>query len=312
MNANTNPVHLVKPVMQPGDSLLAYVAQHETLENISHEAYHADRSCVSSTALKEMLRSPAHFKHYLQSRRKETPSMFFGTAIHARLLEPHVFAQSYIATLFPNRKAAGYKQFAESITEHMILTQEQTRGLEIIAHNVDQHARARDWLSSGIKEQTLVWQDEETGIWLKIKPDCLVYNDGICLDVKSTQDASKYGFRAACRSLLYHFSAAMYLEGLKKCFGRDFDFAFLAIENDAPYQVNLLGAPPAMIREGTAMFREALRRLRTCIDTNSWPGFQEHGELDMLEWSDYYSPYRGANTRGQTNAPQGSAQLCMS
>lgn len=288
MNAFTNPAHLQPPAMRPGESLLDYVVKHGTLSNISHEAYHADRSCVSSSALKEMLRSPAHFKHYLEAGRKETPSMFYGSAIHARLLEPEEYARNYVTTLCANKRLQAYKEFADSLPEHKILTVQQTRGLEAIADNASRHSMASRLLERGIKEQTLIWKDEETGIWLKIRPDCLDLEDGICLDVKSTQDASKYGFRAACRSLNYHFSAAMYLEGLHQSFGKDFDFAFLAVENDAPYQVNLLAAPPAMIKRGAQLFRNVLRQLKQCREENRYPGYQSHGGYDMLDWPDYY------------------------
>ena len=37
--------------------------------DISSEVYHGDRSCVSVSGLKQLLRSPEHFRAYLDSER---------------------------------------------------------------------------------------------------------------------------------------------------------------------------------------------------------------------------------------------------
>jgi hypothetical protein len=57
--------------------------------------YHGDRSAVSSSALKQMLISPAHCLRYLNEGREETPAMLTGTMLHAALLEPDRFATEF-------------------------------------------------------------------------------------------------------------------------------------------------------------------------------------------------------------------------
>ncbi len=289
MNALTNPAHLQMPAIQPGASLLDVFNQYGELIDISNEVYHADRSCVSSTALKALLRSPAHFQHYFKKERKETPSMFYGTAFHTRILEPELFYQTYVTTLVTNKGKKEYKEFAEAAKGYRILTVDQSKGLEMIAENIEGHASARTLLLGGIKEQTLIWQDEETGIWLKIRPDCLNFDadSGVCLDLKCTNDADEYAFVRSCLSYNYDFSAAMYLEGLRTIFQRDFDFAFLAVESDEPHQVALYGAPDEMIQRGRRRFRSALRLLRKSLDSGEWPGYQPHGGYEVLNWPKY-------------------------
>ena len=93
-------------------SLLELFGDFHCRPDIPNAVYHADRSCVSVSGLKQILRSPAHFQAYLQGlTRKETPSMFMGTAIHARLLEPEVYAAEYVVAPEADKRTKEWKEF---------------------------------------------------------------------------------------------------------------------------------------------------------------------------------------------------------
>ncbi|MCL4683076.1 MAG: PD-(D/E)XK nuclease-like domain-containing protein [Rhodocyclaceae bacterium] len=253
---------------------------------ISHEDYHADRSCVSVSSLKEMLRSPAHYRAYLDIGRKETPSLMFGTAAHVRLLEPQDFAQRYVVAPPGDRRTKAYKDFEAANAGKAILTADEAAAIERIAANVDAHQGAAALLRRGLKEVTLIWQDAETGIWIKARPDCLAISldTGVCLDLKTTEDASPNAFVRACASYSYDLQAAVYLDGLREVFGRDFDFCFLPAEKSEPHGVALYGAPEDMLESGRRKFRRALRQLAECRQTNTWPSYQPEGDYEVLEW----------------------------
>ncbi len=68
---------------------------HDKFLQISSDEYHADKTVVGHSALVKMLRSPAHFAEYLSEVYEPTPAMQFGTAIHAAILEPWVFENTY-------------------------------------------------------------------------------------------------------------------------------------------------------------------------------------------------------------------------
>jgi hypothetical protein len=252
---------------------------------VSIGLYHADRSCVSSSALKEILRSPAHYQAYLSgAARKETPALFFGQAVHDRMLEPEIFKRDYVIAPPIDRRATEYKEFALTHSAKKILSQEQAAQLEGIAVSIASHRTATHLLENGIKEQTLIWQDEETGIWIKIRPDCLNIEDGICLDLKKTQCASSDAFGRSCAEYGYDVQAALYLTGLRAIFKRDFDFAFLAVEEKIPHGCALYGTPLEMLERGMRRVRHALRTLRECQETGLWPSYQPHGGYDLLVW----------------------------
>lgn len=258
------------------------------MAGIDNATYHADRSCASSSALKAMLKSPAHYRAYLDGERKETPDMAFGTAFHSRLLEPDDFACRYVAAIDGDRRAKGWKEFEALVSGEgrLLLTSDQSRALEAMVDSVGTHSSAMTLLHSGLKENTLIWRDENTGLWLKARPDNLVTHPsvGVCLDVKTTADLMPEAFARQCVNLDYDLSAAMYLEGLQAVFRRDFDFMFLAVEKTAPFGRALYGAPSEMIERGKRRLRIALSRLRACIDTDEWPPFQGDGSYDILDW----------------------------
>jgi len=255
--------------------------------DIPNEVYHADRSCVSSSGLKQILRSPAHYQAYLNgSARKETPAKFLGSAIHAKLLEPHLYDAEYIVAPSVDKRTKEWKEFEIANANKKILTPDQMAIVEGIAFSVSQHTSAATLLRAGLVEHSIIWQDEETGIWCKIRPDCLCvdFDTGICLDVKTTEDASPSAFPRSCVNYDYDLSAAMYLEGLRQVFKRDFDFVFLACEKEAPFGCALYGAPDEMLQRGTRRFREALRTLKACNDANAFPCYQPHGDYAILDW----------------------------
>ncbi len=269
-------------------SLLDIFGNLHCRPDIPNEMYHADRSCVSVSGLKELLRSPAHYQAYLQgANRKETPAMFLGSAVHARLLEPHLYASEYVVAPISDKRLKEYKEFEIANANRKILTPDQMAIVEGIAHSVGQHTSADTLLRGGLVEHTIIWQDEETGIWVKIRPDCLSvdFDTGICLDVKKTTDASRRAFRRACETYMYDLQTAAYLEGLRQVFKRDFDFVFLPVEEEPPYGCALYGAPAEMIEDGMTLFRMALRRLKECRDSGEWPSYQPEGDYEILGWN---------------------------
>lgn len=258
--------------------------------DIPNEIYHLDRSCVSTSGLKQIQRSPAHFRAYLDSKRKETAAMFMGTAIHARLLEPELFASEYVTAPVSDKRTKDWKEFEIANGHKKILTRDQSAEIDGMAAAVDQHVAASSLLRAGIVEHTIIWQDEETGIWQKIRPDCLCLEfGGMCVDVKKTVDASEESFVRTCLNYDYDLQAAIYLDGLRAVFQRDFDFLFLTVEESAPHGCALYGAPHDMIERGRRRHRQALRTLKACRDSGQWPSYQPNGDFSVLNWPRYAS-----------------------
>lgn len=259
--------------------------------DIPNAVYHADRSCASTSGLKEILRSPAHYQAYLSGfNRTETSAMFMGTAVHARLLEPDLFELDYVVAPVGDRRTKEWKKFEIENANKKILTPDQSLIIEGISKSVGEHVSGAALLRAGLVEHTMIWQDEETGIWMKIRPDCLCIDfGGMCVDVKKTVDAEEGAFARACVNYDYDIQAAVYLDGLRSVFKRDFDFLFLCVEESAPYGCALYGAPTEMIERGQRRYRKALRLLKECRDSGQWPSYQPDGGFSVLNWPRYAS-----------------------
>jgi hypothetical protein len=257
-------------------------------DDISIEDYHADRSCVSTTVLKAALRSPQYCRHLLLNGVAQTDAMRMGTAYHMRVLEPAAYKWAYAVAPDIDRRTKPYKEFVIANAGREILTHDEAVAIEGMAAATHAHPTAHELLEQGLKEVTLIWQDEETGLWIKIRPDCLNagLDTGVCLDLKKTANASKRAFSRDCRKFDYDVQAAVYAHVLRKVFGRDFDFAFFACEDTAPYGAALYGAPDSMLAEGQRRMRLALNTIARCQQNGIWPGYQPEGGYEVLSWQD--------------------------
>src|SRR5690606_23555296 len=67
----------------------------------------------------------------------------------------------------------------------------------------------------------------------KIRPDLVSKRYGLCVDLKTTTNATRRPFLAVCRTLGYHRKVAFYLEGLAAA-GFDCSMFLAAVEQEMP------------------------------------------------------------------------------
>ena len=124
-------------------------------------------------------------------------------------------------------------------------------------------------------ENSLFWVDRETGIQLKCRPD-LLSPALACFDVKSTKDASPGEFDRSVYNFGYHFSAAMYLDGITQVTGEPLShFVFLCVEKTAPYCTAAYALDEDAMALGRKQYRRALETLAECQAKDAWPGYAE-------------------------------------
>lgn len=285
MSMNLKPLQFVLPDPKaPGVE-----PQIHTAEALSHEAYHADRSAVSSSQLKLILRSPLHFQHGLQAPHVETSAMRIGTAIHTALLEPERFRNIYRVAPEKGRSAADKLAFANYVTAHpdkILISRSEMDMVEAVQQAVARHQLASRILRMGQAETSIFWHDPETGIRCKCRPDLLV-SPWLILDIKTTEDASEEAFMRSCAQYRYDLSAAMYREGVWHATQKSLDFVFLAVEKKPPFAVALYRASDQFLEHGDMLFRRTLSTLKDCRQTGVYRGYQPDGvisEIDLPRW----------------------------
>ncbi len=83
-----------------------WVATPGIHENVPNDDYHSDTAAVSSSRLKPILVSPAHF--LVAGSGRETKTKAFGSALHCLLLEPEHFDDRYmVVRSFKKRSKEG-------------------------------------------------------------------------------------------------------------------------------------------------------------------------------------------------------------
>lgn len=258
---------------------------------MASDDYHAERSAVSSSQLKRMLVSPAHFMCGLNEPEESTEAMLFGTVLHGRMLESDSFPTRFFATPKVNRQTKEGKALAEvyrvEAAGRTMFPADWLPGIERIVDNARMHDKARVILGTGEAEVALAWIDPETGIKCKIKIDW--WHDARTLaDVKSAEDVTFEGFRRSCARLGYALSAAMYCEGVYQLTGEEPEWAFIACEKGRPNTVAVYRAMRPFLERGRSDFRRALHRLAECRARGHFPMLQADGEwedIDLPRWA---------------------------
>lgn len=233
--------------------------------DISNADYHADPA-IGSTSVKAISESPAnlYFNPF-----KGSKSAHIGSAIHAALLEPAMYAREYVLRDdISTRNSVAYKSILSSHSEDSILIGGE---VETVNRMFETSRLNKDFMyymgTQGHSEVSMFARCPDTGLNLKCRFDRLSDSLPYPLDVKSCRDASKRGFSNACGQYHYHIQAAFYLYVLKLTTGRDLNqFAFFAIENTAPYRNCMYYIGEDSLELGRRQMLDALQKIKSCME----------------------------------------------
>ncbi|NIA28837.1 MAG: hypothetical protein GWP06_02855 [Actinobacteria bacterium] len=175
-------------------------------------------------------------------------------------------------------KALGKKfEAKKAIYPHKsVIPEEVFENIPIMAEKTISAARKLDIFHGGDIELSFFWIDQETGLKLKCRTDYYRPDAGVIVDFKSTKDHTEKGFPKEIANYNYHFSAAMYLDGVSQVVGEPHkNFLFIATANTPPFEVGFYHLNDASINQGTDAFRQALTDLS--FNENPEPAFRKIG-----------------------------------
>lgn len=270
------------------------------------DLYHGNAECcagpsISSTGLKLLSadkgkrskgKTPLHFWHasHLNPNRRpvDTDALRMGRAFHDALLQPELWATLY------HRLPEGYDRRAKAWADAKeaeaaaldeglcIMSAEEAAMTDAMVDAARADPLFAALLGKGEPEVTLAWQDKETGIWCRARPDFMLANRAFALNVKTDADASYDGFSASIGKYGYAQSAALELDGYEAVFG-EVPRAFIhpVVEKPAKgkWQPGDLIAtavwrlPAEDIERGRWLNRRALRLFADCLSADRWPGY---------------------------------------
>ena len=265
------------------------------LYEVSAEDYHRTEICVgpsiSSSGLRAVLDCPAKywFNSPLNPERppeSSAPHFTLGKAAHDLVLDGAAWPNRY-HVLPEGFTCAASKKFASEI---QAADEAEAAGKTLLKH--DDHIAVMGMaeaikrhpihkaLGRGKAEPTLVWQDAETGVWLRCRPDFLPSNNRAVPDYKTTASARPEDFSRSVAEYGYHQQAALYLDGIEAVFGPLPDgkyrqFYFIAQEKTPPYIVQPFALDQETVEWGRRLNRKAIRTFARCLESGRWPGYAD-------------------------------------
>lgn len=253
---------------------------------------------VSASDLKNMQRSPA----YARLRPTVTSAALdWGSAVHCAVLEPHALHERYVAD--PESPKGGYPAGWRNTNDYKarraevlarpgiigLLTAEEMDGLQTIAERVRANKIGETLHAlTGYREASVMVDDPLRGLVRKCRPDWLVPDARMIVDVKTTADHRPDAFARSCFRYGYHMSAAYYLDSVSIEVDVE-HYVFLVVASDAPYEVASYTLDRDSIEQGRADYKVALDAWKRCADSACWPGGSD--EITEIRIPDYAINY---------------------
>lgn len=265
-------------------------------KDLSNDDYHANTKAVSRSGLWDFKKTPAkYWNNYLNPDRKpkkSTPDMEFGSAFHAIVLEPELFAKNYVVKRMPvllkesGREAyEEYKRYVIEIENagKIIITQDQLETLHAMKKSVLNHPQASELIKGGVIEASLFWEDPHTGVVCKTRPD--IWHENMTVDLKTVKDGDERAFISSCAHYGYHLQSAMNREGIFHNTGNDIKtHVFICVEKEWPHFTSVYFISKLTLDSAHLMFKNILTDFRKCQDEMNWPGY-ETKEIELPSWA---------------------------
>lgn len=260
--------------------------KNEWVEGLADDSYHADKTAVSSTSLRYVLKSELYFyrSHCLGLRKPATKAMNFGKAAHMAMLEPRRFESIHVVMPdFGDMRSSSNRSkrdawLAELPKDALVLSQEERDKLMWMIDSLLRHEIAVNLLKDAAFEQTGYFRDSVTGLKCRFKPDIIRPDLSAMPDIKTTRDASKAFFSKEIWNHRYDVQLAFYSMGVEMIHGKPPEFpCFIAVENESPFDVCVYAADEGMMSRGQASARKCLDRIARCLETGNWYGYQPQG-----------------------------------
>jgi len=257
---------------------------------MSNEEYHRDPA-ISKSKLDAARKSGKHLYDMLYGPPRESTAAFdMGTVLHASAL-PGENADD-IAVRMPAGMKKTTKEGKAFVAEHkgkIILNSSDAYSLDQMMLSLREHPFSAGLVNGDLKgkaEQSFFCTDPETGLGLKARPDFILDDCSLVLDLKTTVDASPKGFQSSVARYRYFVQASHYLDVIEFATGvRPQAFLFIAVEKTRPFSTAVYMADQQMIDFGKQQARQDLNNIAQWIADDKFPGYSERvEEISLPKW----------------------------
>ena len=257
---------------------------------MTNAEYHAHKA-ISKSKLDAARKSGRHLYDMLYGPPRDSTAAFdMGTVLHASAL-PGENADD-IAVRMPEGMKKTTKEGKAFVAEHkgkIILNPSDAYVVDQMMLSLREHPFSASLVNGELKgkaEQSFFCTDKDTGLELKARPDFILDDFSLILDLKTTIDASPKGFQRSVANYRYFVQASHYLDVVEMSTGkRPQGFLFVAVEKTRPFSTAVYLADQAMIDLGKQQAREDLNNIAQWIADDKFPGYSERvEEISLPKW----------------------------
>ena len=283
---------------------------------------------INQSSLKKILDSPAHYQAAVATKLIPTPAMKMGTALHCLSLDgKKAFDGAYFdrkkegkdLTVLEmkealDKKGITYKASAKKpeleallypegkpVDRRTGLSEDEYAAVLGMANSLEYLAYFDPSQPDYIKhnEVSIYW--DWMGVPCKARLDRVAIEQGLVLDLKTTDSVEPELFLKKVVGLGYDFQAGYYAEAARVAFGKDFKFLFAAVERRAPYSVEIYEASEEMMEEAKFKCEKALTIYAECARLDRWPNREP--VIRQLDYPSWYNSVKDATENEPTEEP---------
>lgn len=249
---------------------------------------------ISSHDVLPLLKSPAHFLANRENERVQSPAMLLGSIVDCLLFEPVEFESRYqvLPEMYVNSKKqwvewSNYSKHCKMVVENIKksgktpISEQLLDTANRIVSNITEHNAARELLKDVKTQVSIFWEDSETGVKMKGRPDAIMQSGEkiSIVDLKTTADASLQTFSRTMLKFGYHIQGAVYSDGLCALNGGvQLPVQIIAAETVAPYGVAVYEIGEKSLAIGRMQYREALKRYKSARENGNFHCYSQFSE----------------------------------
>lgn len=276
---------------------------------------------LSSSALKEVLKTPLHFFYYQHKtfRPKNTSHFELGTFIHSAFLEPSKFdkvavmpqvnkatnegliqaIQFYWQLLhkLPDCLLSELKQPAlrqklqelEKKSDYSVISEEDALIVDIVRRGFYGYGNGLlpRLLQNAKYEVSIYGIDPLSGQKVKVRPDAMLLSEDVgvnaIVSLKTTSSTTLEAFISDAAKYRYELSEGMYLDVASMVTGRQFTATIMImVQTVIPFQIAVFYWDAEDLQIGKYKYRQAIDTVAECKEKGSYPGFETKAEDGSL------------------------------
>ena len=262
--------------------------------NQPEEIYHKSFG-ISKSSLSHIIRNSFEHYEFYKEKGYDSAALTFGRAFHSKLLTPKAYKKSTFVLPELDLRNAQDKAPAKKLNlenaDKSVISLKDSNSVDILVDKVKNHPMASMLLAEGDHEVSFYWKNK-IGTISRGRADSVItkpskkleaelkknipgyVGQGIVIDYKTSESASKDEFERSILKYLYHVQAAAYCEGLEKVHGIPFIFVFVVIEKSGPQSVAWFHLDEAAIEAGESELYYSLCIHKQHVeDPNQWKGY---------------------------------------